>query len=121
MTKELFALLCAAFVVLVALLVWLGISVAVPAIWLVAREPGAGGPVGSRSGLLDGILAGAGFGTLFSALAQVPDEAGLLPLAVNQLVAAAVPGTPLVATGGTAALDAAMAAVSITVRTVFLD
>jgi drug/metabolite transporter (DMT)-like permease len=69
-----------------ALLVWIGILVAIPAIWMVAREPQAGG---SRlgAGLGDGILAGLGFGVLFSALAQIPEEAGLVPLALNQVVA----------------------------------
>ena len=66
-------------------LVSLGVLLALPAIWLVSREPVAGGGVGS--GLLDGVLAGIGFGSLFAALAQVPREAGLLPLALNQAVA----------------------------------
>lgn len=66
------------------LAVWLGIALALPAIWLVSREPDAA-PVGS--GLLDGVLAGLGFGGLFAALAQIPEEAGFLPLALNQLVA----------------------------------
>jgi drug/metabolite transporter (DMT)-like permease len=69
--------------------VWLGIVLALPAIWLVAREPetlpASSGSLGS--GLLDGILAGLGFGTLFAALAQIPEEAGFLPLALNQLIA----------------------------------
>ncbi|WP_309649171.1 EamA family transporter [Nocardioides sp.] len=69
--------------------VWLGIVAAIPAIWLVARVPtGADGP--TRTGLGDAVLAGLGFGTLFAALAQVPESAGLLPLAVNQLIGAAV-------------------------------
>ena len=67
-------------------LVWLGILIALPAIWLVAREP-ATGPTRLGAGLLDGVLAGLGFGTLFAALAQIPEEAGFLPLAVNQVVA----------------------------------
>jgi len=66
-------------------LVWLGIVLALPAIWLVSREPVEGGDLGS--GLTDGILAGLGFGTLFAALAQIPAEAGYLPLALNQLIA----------------------------------
>lgn len=67
-------------------LVWMGIVLALPAIWLVSREPSdAASPNGS--GLLDGVLAGLGFGTLFAALAQIPEEAGFLPLALNQLVA----------------------------------
>lgn len=69
-----------------ALLVWFGIVVALPAIWLVAREPTTSGR-GLGAGLGDGILAGLGFGTLFAALGQIPEEAGLLPLALNQLVA----------------------------------
>ncbi len=72
-----------------ALLVWLGIALALPGIWLVAREPATGpGPLGA--GLTDGILAGLGFGSLFAALAQVHEGAGLLPLALNQVVAGAV-------------------------------
>jgi drug/metabolite transporter (DMT)-like permease len=70
-------------------LVWAGILLALPAIWLVSREPSdaADTTVTGGSGLLDGILAGLGFGTLFVALAQIPEEAGFLPLALNQLVA----------------------------------
>lgn len=71
-----------------AALVWLGIVLAVPAIWLVSREPVDGPPVAVGSGLGDGVLAGLGFGSLFAALAQVSDGAGFLPLALNQLVAA---------------------------------
>jgi drug/metabolite transporter (DMT)-like permease len=68
-----------------ALLVWIGILVAVPAIWMVAHEPHAEGR-GLGAGFADGILAGLGFGTLFAALGQIPEEAGLLPLALNQVV-----------------------------------
>ena len=68
--------------------VWLGLVLALPAIWLVASEPASAEPSGSGSGLVDGVLAGLGFGTLFAALAQVPEESGFLPLALNQLVAA---------------------------------
>jgi drug/metabolite transporter (DMT)-like permease len=66
-------------------LVWVGIVLALPAIWLVSREPGEAAGVGT--GLTDGILAGLGFGTLFAALAQIPEEAGFLPLALNQVIA----------------------------------
>ncbi|MBJ7358338.1 DMT family transporter [Nocardioides sp.] len=72
-----------------ASLAWLGIAVAFPAIWLVSREPAAAPPSGP-SGLLDGVLAGLGFGTLFVALAQVGEDAGLLPLALNQVVGGVV-------------------------------
>jgi drug/metabolite transporter (DMT)-like permease len=72
------------------LAVWVGVVLALPAIWLVSREPVSvlDGPPAGGSGLLDGVLAGLGFGALFAALAQIPEEAGFLPLALNQLVAA---------------------------------
>jgi uncharacterized membrane protein len=67
-------------------LVWLGIAAALPGIWLVSREPGA--PAGAPAqGFVDGVLAGVGFGGLFVCLAQIPEEAGFLPLALNQVVA----------------------------------
>ncbi|MXG88565.1 EamA family transporter [Nocardioides flavescens] len=70
-------------------LVWLGLVLALPAIWFVSRAPSSS-PTGASgsSGVVDGLLAGLGFGSLFAALAQVPQEAGFLPLALNQLVAA---------------------------------
>ena len=73
-------------------LVWFGILAALPGIWLVAREPGPrdAGPAPTAAGVADGVVAGLGFGSLFAALAQIPDRAGFLPLALNQLVAAAV-------------------------------
>lgn len=75
------------------LVVLVGILVALPGIWLVAREPGAQ----VDAGLADGLLAGAGFGLLFSALGQVPDGAGYWPVVVSQL-------TGLVAVAGLATL-----------------
>lgn len=68
--------------------VWLGLLLALPAIWLVSRSPQDVAVVAGPSGVVDGVLAGLGFGGLFAALAQVPEEAGFLPLALNQLVAA---------------------------------
>jgi drug/metabolite transporter (DMT)-like permease len=70
--------------------VWAGMVVALPAIWLVASEPSLPDTAPTRSGLIDGVLAGLGFGTLFAALAQIPEESGFLPLAANQLVAMVV-------------------------------
>jgi drug/metabolite transporter (DMT)-like permease len=68
---------------------WIGVVLALPAIWLVSREPVA--PVEDDeprgSGVVDGVLAGLGFGALFAALAQIPDDAGFLPLGVNMAVA----------------------------------
>jgi drug/metabolite transporter (DMT)-like permease len=70
-------------------LVWFGVLAALPAIYLVSRDAnqGAGRVAG---GLLDGGLAGLGFGVLFVALAQIPESAGLLPLAANQGVGAII-------------------------------
>lgn len=78
-------------------LVWLGVLLALPAIWLVSREPVEAPAAGRGSGLTDGILAGLGFGTLFAALAQIDESAGFLPLALNQAVAGvAIVGVALV-------------------------
>jgi drug/metabolite transporter (DMT)-like permease len=84
-------------------LVWLGILAALPGIWLVSSTPDdplhhaeADRETGrADSGLLDGILAGLGFGVLFTALAQVPEEAGMWPLALAQTVS--VPSVVLLA------------------------
>ncbi len=70
-----------------AVLVWAGIVLALPAIWLVAREPAAeDGLAVTADGLLEGVLAGAGFGLLFAAMGQVPDSAGYAPVLVSQVV-----------------------------------
>lgn len=69
-------------------LAWVGMLAALPGIWLVAREPGADRAANGRGALVDGGIAGAGFGVLFVALAQISGGAGLLPLAANQLTGA---------------------------------
>jgi drug/metabolite transporter (DMT)-like permease len=74
-------------------LAWAGIVAALPAIWLVAREPAADPAQrvrGSAAGVVDGVLAGLGFGVLFAALGQIPESSGFLPLALNQAVGMAV-------------------------------
>ncbi len=83
-----------------SLLVWGGILAALPGIWLVSRTPAdpleTGAPRESvAAGAVDGALAGVGFGLLFAALGQVPDQAGWWPLAVCQ--AASVPAVVLLA------------------------
>ena len=70
------------------LLVWAGMLIALPGIWLVARTPTSGRPTDAPKALVDGVIAGAAFGVLFIALGQISDGAGLLPLAANQLVGA---------------------------------
>jgi drug/metabolite transporter (DMT)-like permease len=84
-------------------LVWIGLILAFPGIWLVSRQvPDGTETVGSRplaagrGALLDGLLGGLGFGVLFVALGQIPESAGTLPLALNQLTGALV--TVVVAT-----------------------
>jgi drug/metabolite transporter (DMT)-like permease len=71
-----------------AALVWCGLVLALPGIWLVAREPtlDSSQPV-SAEGVVDGILAGLGFGVIFAAMGQVPESAGYWPLAVAQSTA----------------------------------
>jgi drug/metabolite transporter (DMT)-like permease len=74
-----------------AVLVWLGIVLALPAIWLVARVPDEGRVTddGDGAALRDGVLAGIGFGLLFVAMGQVPEGAGYWPLATAQVAALA--------------------------------
>jgi drug/metabolite transporter (DMT)-like permease len=72
-------------------IVWVGILVALPGIWMVSREPApldahTDATATSAEGLLDGVLAGLGFGLLFAALGQVPEGAGFWPVAGNQAV-----------------------------------
>ena len=57
------------------------------------------------AGLVDGVLAGLGFGVLFAALGQVPDTAGLWPLTLCQAVS--VPVVVLLATALRGPLGAA--------------
>jgi drug/metabolite transporter (DMT)-like permease len=81
-----------------SLLVWLGVLTALPGISLVSSTTDERRERGSAAeGLLDGILAGLGFGVLFAALGQVPAEAGLWPLAAAQAVS--IPAVILLAVG----------------------
>lgn len=61
----------------------LGIVCAFPAIALISRV--VDGNPAHRGGVIDGILAGVGFGTLFVFLGQIGSGAGLYPLATSQL------------------------------------
>jgi drug/metabolite transporter (DMT)-like permease len=69
---------------------WLGIVAALPATWLVASGAGGDAAADHRRGVLDGLLAGAGFGLGFAAVAQAPADTGQWPVAIDLLVAAAV-------------------------------
>jgi drug/metabolite transporter (DMT)-like permease len=79
-------------------LVWTGLVLALPGIWLVSRQvaDGRGSSAPGRGAFVDGLLGGLGFGVLFVALGQIPESAGTLPLALTQLTGAVV--TVVVAT-----------------------
>jgi drug/metabolite transporter (DMT)-like permease len=82
-------------------IVWVGMAVALPGIWMVSREPAAiGAQASSAEGLLDGVLAGLGFGLLFAALGQVPDGAGFWPVMGTQLVSLVAVTAAALALGG---------------------
>jgi drug/metabolite transporter (DMT)-like permease len=70
-------------------LAWVGILLAVPATFLVAREPSTGAAGGS-SGVVDGLVAGTGFGVGFAAIAKAPPEDGFWPVALSLAVGAVV-------------------------------
>jgi drug/metabolite transporter (DMT)-like permease len=69
----------------------LGLLVALPAVWLVARteekDGEASGP-GASSSVVDGVLAGLGFAVLFIGLQRAGRGVGLWPTAASQVVAA---------------------------------
>jgi drug/metabolite transporter (DMT)-like permease len=67
---------------------WLGVLIAFPAIWLVAGAGESHEVERDRPrshDVVDGLLAGAGFGLLFVGLGQIPEGAGLGPVAVSQV------------------------------------
>ena len=74
-----------------SLVTWAGILCALPAIWLVstAADRAAESEMRGRfgDGVMDGLLAGLGFGVLFAALGQVPDSAGLGPVVAAEAFA----------------------------------
>jgi drug/metabolite transporter (DMT)-like permease len=83
--------------------VWVGIVAALPGIWLVSREPPtgpAGAGTGSAAGFLDGIIAGGGFGLLFAALGQVPEDSGYWPVMATQVVSLVSVAVAAVLLGG---------------------
>lgn len=68
-------------------LVIIGIVCAFPAIALISRV--VDDNPAHRGGVVDGILAGLGFGGLFTFLGQVGNDAGLMPLAISQVTSVA--------------------------------
>jgi drug/metabolite transporter (DMT)-like permease len=80
-----------------AAIAWIGVALALPAIWLVSSHEGeadTAGPAGSRAGLTasvtDGLLAGAGFALLFIGLGLAGDASGLWPVLASEVSALAV-------------------------------
>jgi drug/metabolite transporter (DMT)-like permease len=67
-----------------SVLAWLGIALAVPALWLVSRTGGTGP---ASSGVLDGIIAGVGIAVQYLALAQAGPGAGVWPLVAGRVAA----------------------------------
>ncbi|QRP50314.1 DMT family transporter [Amycolatopsis sp. FDAARGOS 1241] len=68
-----------------ALLTWLGIVIAVPALWLVSRTgPGPGARAGPA---VDGLIASAGIAVQYLALAQAEPAAGAWPLVAGRVAA----------------------------------
>jgi drug/metabolite transporter (DMT)-like permease len=73
-----------------SLIIWIGVLVALPAIWLVAQEPSESTAPADSSGIRDGLLAGLGFGFLFASIDRIPEASGWLPLAFNEAIAGLV-------------------------------
>lgn len=65
-------------------LVFLGVVCAFPAIYLISQVVEAAPE--HVGGVVDGVLAGLGFGLMFALLGQVGHDAGIMPLALTQLV-----------------------------------
>jgi drug/metabolite transporter (DMT)-like permease len=78
-------------------LAWIGIALAIPAVYLIPRAPGGGGSApdaaGGRGGdgsggrlssadVAAGLVAAAGFGTQYALIGQIDHGAGLFPVAV---------------------------------------
>ena len=63
---------------------WVGLTIALPAVWLLTGGATATRPTEVRP-LVQAVLAGLGFGLFFVALAQTPDGAGAVPLVAARL------------------------------------
>lgn len=82
-----------------SLITTVGIVAGLPAVWLIAGGGAAAAPdqVGRPRGVLEGIVAGLGFGFLFFALDRAGDEAGLWPVAAGQAGALVILGAAVLA------------------------
>lgn len=66
---------------------WVGVAVALPALWLVSRTRSAE-TSRAETGTLDGLIAGAGFALQFIAISRIDLEAGLWPILAARILAA---------------------------------
>lgn len=68
-------------------LAWIGIAFAMPAIYLISRtdDTTTAAATGHRDAIVDGVVAGLGFGAMFAVLGQIGSDAGLYPLTMLQL------------------------------------
>ena len=87
-----------------ALIAWLGVILAVPAIWLVSAaedpdHPAVGGPNAGRlaPSVTDGLLAGSAFALIFIGLGLAGDDSGLWPVLANEFVALVILGIAFIA------------------------
>lgn len=80
-----------------SMLALIGIAAAFPAIWLISRR--SDNDPSHHGGIVDGVLAGIGFGVMFVALAQVDDEAGLWPITLMYAVSTTAVAIVAMATG----------------------
>lgn len=67
-------------------LAWVGIALAVPALWWVSRAPARARAAGS-TGVADGLVAGAGIALQYLALARSAPDAGVWPVAAGRVTA----------------------------------
>jgi len=63
-----------------------GVALALPGVWLVSRSAQTPVPGRIGAGVVDGLLAGVGFATLFVGLDLAGDQHGLWPVAASQVV-----------------------------------
>ncbi|QKG21422.1 EamA family transporter [Actinomadura verrucosospora] len=69
-----------------SLMAWTGIAVVLPALWLVSRSR-SDERDRARPAIANGLVASAGIGVQYLALAQAGDEAGLWPVAAGRVAA----------------------------------
>lgn len=69
-------------------LAWLGIAIALPALWLIGRSP-QGSVAQPRASIVDGLAASAGIAIQYLCLAQAGESSGLWPILSGRAAAIA--------------------------------